>query len=176
MKYFFILIKEVFWIRTSSHVHGDRIRTKKTSECDSDPKHFKTISVLPRSFTKKLSEIIYSNCLGRLVTRASLGLPEDWETVEDWCKKLFQFGFPISSHQRKKDSKWANLDYSKKAPKEFWDKFPSRPLPQQPTTRVKVSKLKAAIDKAAGQWTVHQVEVAARTVKNLEEGAPSYTS
>ena len=84
---------------------------KKTSECDSDPKHFKTISVLPRSFTKKLSEIIYSNCLGRLVTRASLGLPEDWETVEDWCKKPFQFGFPISSHQRKKDSKWANLDY-----------------------------------------------------------------
>ena len=116
----------------------------------------------------------FSFYLGRTVTRSSLGLPDDWDTVEDWCKKPFQFGFPISQHQERKDSKWASLDCSKKAPKEFWEKFPSRPLPQQPTTRVNVPELKTAINMAAGQWTVHQKEAAARVVKNLVEGAPAY--
>ena len=35
-------------------------------------------------------------------------------------------------------------------------------------------ELKTAINMAAGQWTVHQKEAAARVVKNLVEGAPAY--
>ena len=52
----------------------------------------------------------FSFYLGRTVTRSSLGLPDDLDTVEDWCKKPFQFGFQISQHQERKDSKWASLD------------------------------------------------------------------
>ena len=72
------------------------------------------------------------------------------------------------------ESKWAELDCSKKVPKEFWEKFPCRQLPQRPTTRVSVSKLKANIDKATSRWTVHQRDAAERTVQNLKEGAPAY--
>ena len=94
--------------------------------------------------------------------------------VESWCTKPFFFGYPIQKDSEKKSSKWEGIDFSTKAPKEFWKKFPFRRLPDRPSTRVKVKRLEAAVKRVEKKLTVHQKKKARETVKNLKIGAPSY--
>ena len=108
------------------------------------------------------------------MTRKLLGLPTDWNVVQKWYKKPFQFGYPMTSSSEKKESKYNDLDFSKKADKDFWDKFPSRKLPDKPTTKVKIDKLEKAVEAAAGKMTIHQRANAQRAIQNLKTGAPAY--
>ena len=94
--------------------------------------------------------------------------------VESWCKKPFFFGYPNQKISEKKSSKWECMDFSKKAPKEFWKKFPYRRLPTKPSTRVNVKRLEAAVKKVEKKLTVHQNKKARETIRNLKLGAPSY--
>ena len=94
--------------------------------------------------------------------------------MESWCKKPFFFGYPTQQSGAPKASKWANLDFSKPATKEFWKKFPFRQLPSRPSTRVNIKRLQAAVDRVSKKLTVHQLKKAKETIKNLKLGAPSY--
>ena len=108
--------------------------------------------------------------------REMLGLPADWESVARWIKKPFIFGYPTQPIYEKKTTEWDNMDFSKKAPAEFWKKFPSRPLPECPQTRVNIDALKSLVAEASGHFNMHQKDAAAETIGNLAEGAPAYQS
>ena len=64
------------------------------------------------------------------------------------------------------------MDFSKKAPKEFWKKFPYRRLPTKPSTRVNVKRLEAAVKKVDKKLTVHQNKKAKETIRNLKLHCP----
>ena len=94
--------------------------------------------------------------------------------MERWCKKPFLFGYPIKENSEKKPSKWEDMDFSSKAPQEFWKKFPFRRLPDKPSTRVKVKRLETAVKRVEKKLTIHQKKKARETIRNLKIGAPSY--
>jgi len=75
----------------------------------------------------------------------------------------------------KKCPEVAKLDNYRATPDQgFWDSFPSAPLPQTARTRVNIQALKQKVAAMAGKWTRHQVAKAARTIKDLEEGASAF--
>jgi len=103
-----------------------------------------------------------------------LGLPKSWEAVEKWAKKEFRFGVPMSSRSPEKQSKYANLDFTKKPDESFWKYFPSRQLPKTPSTRVNTNALKEEIRKATKKFTIHETRGAKVTIENLTNGAPAF--
>ena len=66
------------------------------------------------------------------------------------------------------------MDFSKKAPVSFWSDFPSRKLPTKLATRINIPVLKKLASKARNQFTIHQIEAADITIRNLTTGTPSY--
>jgi len=117
------------------------------------------------------------SCAGARVTRQSLGLPDSWNTVENWFKKPFFFGQPLSTNAARKatDPRWAHItDFSKPAPTSFWKNFPSRPLPKGPTTKVDIAELKKELNRVQHLLTVHEIEHGKTTLTNLREGAPAH--
>ena len=94
--------------------------------------------------------------------------------MEDWCKKPFIFGYPDMPKYIKKTTKWDDVDFSKKAPVEFWKNFRKRELPTRPSTPVNVERLRDLIHEQKDKFTVHQKEEADLTIKNLVEGAQSF--
>ena len=103
-----------------------------------------------------------------------MGLPADWNVVEAWCKKPFYFGLPITPGVEEKDSKFGELDFSSKAEPQFWEKFPSRKLPDKPSMRINVKNLEKTVKTVAEKMTLHQRLNARTAISNLEEGAPAF--
>lgn len=108
------------------------------------------------------------------MTREELGLPDDWRVVEKWAKKSFDFGLPIPNRKEKKVTPYDGMNFRQDFPKEFWEKFPSRPMPKRPETRVRVKRLKRMVKRAKKEWTIHEKKDAERAVKFLSLGGPSY--
>ena len=107
------------------------------------------------------------------MTRKDLGLPDRWETVENWCRKPFRFGPPIDVKERKPTS-FDHVDFSRPGTEEFWREFPSRELPDRPTTRINVTRLEELINEWDSHMTIHERDMAQKALKYLKEGAPAY--
>jgi len=115
---------------------------------------------------------------GRTVTRKDLGLPEDWSTIQNWLNPDRKFSNPPALPKeplRKKCPEIPTLqNYESPPPEEFWEKFPKRPLPAKPTTRVNLPMLKARINRAAAGWTIHQKVKARKAIETLSKGGKSF--
>ena len=111
--------------------------------------------------------------LGRRVTRADLGLPKDWSKVESWCRKPFRFGPPLDRKERKL-TEFDHVDFTKPAEGEFWEKFPSRSMPDTAVTRIDVDKFEELVHTMEGKMTIHEKDMAYKAIKNLKEGAPAH--
>jgi len=110
----------------------------------------------------------------KTVTRRSLGLPEDWSTLEEWAKQPFNFGPPIQDPPERTENRFAGINFRKKLPAEFWSQFQKNELPKKPSTKINAPQLKKEIEKVEHSWTIHQKEAAATALKNLSEGAPAH--
>ena len=106
------------------------------------------------------------------VSREELGLPEDWSVIEKWCRKPFRFGLPIKG-KRTKCTMYDHVNFDEPLERNFWEKFPSRPVTEGPTTRVNVDKLAEMVDEADHLMTIHESDMAHMAVRILREGAPS---
>ena len=93
--------------------------------------------------------------------------------MERWCRKPFRFGLPIEVKERKETS-FDHVDFSKPPEPDFWSSFPHRDIPTKSSTRVDTAKLEELIAKSAHLMTVHERDMADKTVRILKEGAPSY--
>ena len=94
--------------------------------------------------------------------------------MDGWLRRPFRFGPPNLPSYNKKTTEWDNVDFSKKATKDFWDKFPKRELPKKPSTWVDIPALKRLIYDVRKKFTIHQSDAAVITIKNLSEGAPAH--
>ena len=107
------------------------------------------------------------------VNRNDLGLPANWDTVENWCRKPFRFGPPVETKARKPTS-FDHVDFSKPGTKEFWQEFPSRELPDKPTTKINVTRLEELIAEWDSHMTIHETDMAQKALRILKDGAPAY--
>jgi len=108
------------------------------------------------------------------VSRRTLGIPDNWETVTSWAATPFTFGAPIQEEYISTETRFAGINFSKKQPAEFWDKFKKNQLPSKPSTRINTSRLEKEINKVKGTWTIHQKRDAEKALGNLKNGAEAY--
>jgi hypothetical protein len=112
---------------------------------------------------------------GGRVTAAELGLPADWKITERWLTERGHIR-PAEVNAPPKVGKkdWGLANYTADPGSQFWSRYPSRPLPVKPSTRVNVPILKGLCTGASGIWTVHQRRGAKAAISFLERGAPAY--
>jgi hypothetical protein len=84
-----------------------------------------------------------------VASRADYGLPADWEVVDRWIKFLGPvLDLPDKKPQKvkKKCLEIPVLDNYRTDPgEEFWDKFPTCPLPKKAMSRIVTNALNAKI-------------------------------
>jgi hypothetical protein len=107
-----------------------------------------------------------------------MGLPKDWKRVEGWLYFSGPMAYTSIDDHKSKLSEWPHLkildDYSKPPPEDFWQSFPSRPLPLIAETDIDICELENQIREKKHRMTSHQLERCQRTVDYLKNGAPSF--
>lgn len=106
------------------------------------------------------------------------GVPSNWEFIEEWLK----FKGPILAPKEEEVStpsmkcpEIPSLERFDTDPgKVFWSKFPSKPLPKEAVTPIKVEKLEEYIQGSKDRLTGHQMLRAKKCIDNLRKGAPAY--
>jgi hypothetical protein len=111
------------------------------------------------------------------VPRSVLGLPLDWNRIDDWL-----YSVPIFSGKEVSKSvivkKCAEIkklkDYSSDPGQDFWQSFPSRPLPTSPDCKVNVKNLADFLNSKKSLLLNSEVERANRCINYLVMGAPAF--
>lgn len=102
-----------------------------------------------------------------------MGLP-GWPTIRSWLadgnKK------PLTAPRKPaKPKSFPDIpvleDYSAVAPKDFWDRFPSSPLPTEPSTPIDADKLEAEVFGVWDALTSQEKGIADKTINDLRFGA-----
>ncbi len=109
--------------------------------------------------------------LGYKVTRKTLGLPENWEEIEDWIDDSRD----VVPTDRKPRAPWQKKNpeipvlenYQDDPGKHFWDCFPKH-YPSVPKCTVDIDNLKKYVDKCWLDWTLPQKNTALKAVAFLE--------
>ena len=113
-----------------------------------------------------------------MATRADYGLPADWEVVDRWIK--FSGPVPDVPDQKPQDVKKKCpeipvLDNYRTDPgEEFWDKFPTCPLPEKAMSRIVTGALNAKIVENSSAMLKTEIERGGRAIENLKNGASSF--
>ena len=113
-----------------------------------------------------------------MATRADYGLPADWEVVDRWIK----FSGPVPDvpdlkpqDVKKKCPETPVLDNYRTDPgEEFWDKFPTCPLPERAMSRIVTGALNAKIVENSSAMLKTEIERGGRVIENLKNGASSF--
>ncbi len=106
------------------------------------------------------------------LNRTDLGLPRDWERVEDWIStsrdvpKPSAIPSPVSMIKNPEIPVLKN--YEKPPPREFWEIFPSNYPKTLRQGGVKVRELEKVIDFCKKDWTLSEKITAAKAVRNLK--------
>jgi len=115
-------------------------------------------------------------CLG-IVTRAELGLPEDWYRIEDWIYFEGPTNKVVESVVEVKKLKHDYIplldDYSV-IPEDVWKKFPFNDLPKVPYSTINTEKLGQYLEDRKEGLRDQDSRRGQRVVKYLKEGAPSH--
>jgi hypothetical protein len=113
--------------------------------------------------------------LGLPVSRRDMGLPDDWDQVEGWCRGEPRDPAIQSASLKKKDVKnWGIANFGVAASPRFWKDFPRRPLPVRPETKISTINLARKIANVRNQWTVHKTRTAEAALDSLVSGANAY--
>ncbi len=110
-----------------------------------------------------------------------MGLPQDWHQVMAWLSP------PTSENTEPSERNEKSKRFCKKFPeiptlssyglgatKEFWDSFPSNPLPSKPETRIDVNALKAIIETRSPSLLKSEQKRALKCIDYLETGGPAF--
>jgi hypothetical protein len=114
---------------------------------------------------------------GKAASRRDLGLPADWDIVEQWLHNDSLALLPACGTSEPKKCKWdlpILKDYSVAADSSFWLKFPKRELPSSPETKINVSELEKKVIRLSDKMTCHQFARAKKAIDYLRHGAPSF--
>jgi len=107
-----------------------------------------------------------------------MGVPRNWETVEEWLDKNSIPSYPIPVEPAKLERKYAEIplleSYDTIPGEEFWEKFPFRALPNRATTRINVRNFGKLVEKYKPEMTRCQVRRAERVLSDLRNGASAY--
>jgi len=109
--------------------------------------------------------------------RVLLGLPEDWNRVEDWLR--IKNNFVINDQSVKmpnlKNPEVLILDdYNTPAEEKFWVNFPSNPIPKKPVTIVDVDLLESFVSEKKHLLLNSAWSRAHKAIKYLRHGGPSF--
>ncbi len=114
--------------------------------------------------------------LGNEVTRNMLGLPQNWEEVEDWIDGSRDVAptdkKPRTPWQKKNPEIPILRSYQDSPGRHFWDLF-LRHYPSVPKSTVDVESLKKYVDKCWSDWTLPQKRTALKAVEFLEARKPA---
>jgi len=98
--------------------------------------------------------------------------------VQAWLDLASPMPAMPSITAKKFDKKFPEIptlkNYRAAAPKEFWEKFPSKEIPKKIETRIDVAAFEMAVMEAEAGWTSHQRERARKAICNLMEGASAF--
>ncbi len=110
-----------------------------------------------------------------------MGLPRDWHQVMAWLSP------PTSKNTEPSEKDENSKRFCKKFPeiptlssyglgatKEFWENFPSNPLPSKPETRIDVEALKALIVTYSPSLLKSEQKRALKCIDYLETGGPAF--
>ena len=114
----------------------------------------------------------------RLESSREWGIRNDWSTVEDWLS----FKGPVIKPNEEciptptiKCPEIPTLEVFDRDPgKDFWSKFPAKPLPVEPKTPILTEKLEEYVRESKSCLTSHQLLRAKKCLQHLKKGAPSY--
>jgi hypothetical protein len=108
-----------------------------------------------------------------------LGLPLAWTTVLAWLISTFPKETPEKPVWERKPLLCPEIpqlaDYDGPATDEFWKIFPSRVLPRNISTPIRVNRLKVLLRRKSKNFSAFQRLVAKRAIKNFEFGAITAT-
>jgi len=110
--------------------------------------------------------------------RRCLGLPSEWSEVQKWLEEGDDIDPPAIADQPKFQKIWERvptlLDYRRSQGQEFWENFPTQPLPTAVYSSVNVNRLEKLCRERQGLLTRHQVRRAHKACHDLRYGAESY--
>jgi hypothetical protein len=100
-----------------------------------------------------------------------LGLPENWEFVENWLtgKSLPETRGTVDENNHKEKASTGNASSAVD-----WETFPKKNIPVNPETRINIEELKKIIERNKENLLDHELKRAQRAVAYLEEGAPAH--
>jgi hypothetical protein len=105
----------------------------------------------------------------------ALGLHANWTVTEEWLNPNISIFFPPPATVPKLKKKCPEIptltSYSLPPPQEFWEIFPSNPLPSHPVSKINFICLKNLAEPLFPQMTTDQVDRVLRTVHELEYGS-----
>ena len=140
-----------------------------------------------RNIVKKLNyyvtQIYHTNEIGHVISgknssRKQLGLPDNWNLVEEWLDATGDNSAGYESTVGNFTPKWPNIpvlrDYSVDPGEEYWKQFPSRPMPMKPESSIDADKLEVMVKDRKHKMTNHEYIRAMKAVEFLRNGAPSH--
>jgi hypothetical protein len=94
---------------------------------------------------------------GKISSRKQLGLPDNWNLVEEWLDATSDNSAENESNLENFTPKWPNIpvlrDYSVDPGDEFWKHFPSRPMPMKPESSIDAYKLEEMVQERKHKMT-----------------------
>jgi hypothetical protein len=107
-----------------------------------------------------------------------LGIPAQWEVVEDWLLNREIPLYPPPVEVQTPEKKFPNIpkleNYGKEAPEAFWKEFPFNPVPKGVTKRVNGPALSCMVESVKDKLTVRQLKRSQVLLSDLEKGANAY--
>ncbi len=104
------------------------------------------------------------------LNREDLGLPANWETVEDWLNETRDIAAPLDLDPPPMDVKNPEVDvlprYDVPAPPQFWEKFPKN-FPDSIRKSVNLPEFEKLINKCWQDWTVTEQKTARKALERL---------
>ncbi len=110
-----------------------------------------------------------------------MGLPQDWHQVMSWLSS------PTIENTTPSEKAVTSKQFSKKFPeipilssygagatKNFWDRFPSNPLPTKPETRIDIEALRAIFKNRSPSLLKSEQKGAIKCINYLETGGPVF--
>jgi hypothetical protein len=110
-----------------------------------------------------------------------LGLPQDWHQVMSWLSS------PKRENTTPSEKTETSKPFFKKFPetptlssygsggtKNFWDRFPSNPIPTKPETRIDIEALKAIFEIRSPSLLKSEQKRAKKCIDYLETGGPAF--
>jgi hypothetical protein len=106
-----------------------------------------------------------------------MGLAENWATLSKWIndKPVFEsYTLPKQTNKVLCPDLPVLPNYHIDPPKDYWEKFPRKNLPEKPECDINIEKLKKIVSENQTRLTLAEKTRAAACIESLQKGAGSY--